>query len=130
MSQDTSKEIETLKWRLEDRYSLLLQPGAIQRNLPEGWSVEIASFYDGGDIRLKVKGEEVLHVEKDAEYHQFSTTVPEAYQPKAGKLISFLVGIGDRLQAEIDARKAEERALREAEINAAIDAAIDDFPHP
>lgn len=117
-----------LRSNIQDKFEVLLEPGAVQRHLPVGWSVQVSSYYRGGSLHLSTQGREVLEVSVDAEGRHRTVSIPPAFKSREMKLLSFLSGVADRLEAD---REEQLRAAREAAEQVHVDVvaeAIDNLP--
>ena len=124
------REDKLLEERIFDHFCHLKNQAAVAAHLPEGWRVQVSTFYEGGVISLFAKGTQVLEIEIEAEFRRKTISVPEVLDVRRSKLLRFVADIGDKIHAEVAAEKRAREVEAAALVIAEIDAAIDELPEP
>lgn len=119
--------VETL---IFDSWNLLHREGALQSELPEGWSCRNVTYYDGGSITLSIEGHDVATIERDVEFHRISIAIKSPFDTREGRVLGMIRTVVENLVEH--QQNADRQAALEAEIekNARALAYIDDLPDP
>jgi hypothetical protein len=133
-TDDRETRIEALKSNLGnlvyESWSTITGENLLNEKLPDGFSVEITTYYDGGTINLEVGGVQVMRIEREVEYSRLDIDIQRPFQSRSEKLL----GLMDRVVQEVVKEQAEidrqERLRSEMEANAPVLAAIDELPDP
>ena len=131
---DMTNKLEALKSNLEDTiyegWDVLTRERAFDGKMPEGISVEVNCYYDGGTISLRAERTDIMVIEKDVEYSRLSISIPAPFNTRSDKLLGLLDRVIPDIieeQREIDRQKRLRVAEKE---NAAALAVIDELPDP
>jgi Sec7-like guanine-nucleotide exchange factor len=132
--KDKAAQASALKARVEsaifNAWDKITRKNVLQEKMPEGITVAIKTYYDGGRITLTARRAKIMEIEREVEYLRTSITISSPFNTRSDKLL----GLFDRIipeivqeQNEID-RQALLRAREEA--NSPALEVIDALPDP
>lgn len=134
-ARDRKSEAMTLLRRsIEDLilngWNMLCREGALQDQLPDGWTGDTSTYYDGGSIRISVAGHDVATIKREVEYARIEINIMSPFDAREGRVLGLIRNVVTNVIEEQKENDRLDRLEQETDRSAEALSYIDDLPDP
>lgn len=121
---------QSVKDLILNGWNMLCRDGALQAQLPDGWTGNTSTYYDGGNIRISVAGHDVATIKREVEYARIEINIMSPFDAREGRVLGLIRDVVTNAIEQQEDIDRMNRLKEENDRNAEALSYIDHLPDP